>query len=355
MTAPAVLARAGMSRTKIHPTGRGRQSRLESNGLSGSLWPAYGVRGAAIDGSVTTGQTSPGEEFYSALIAEGAELRRAIFPRGVARTAARGDRLVEVAVADHADAKNRAPNEVLLQFFDELAGQPDKQDMRYVLGVAAGAAASDAAGGGTARRLGREMCVARIVRGAIRTTRSRRCCRMPRGEADSAGAGEAVGSSGDVVRVVGRQRPAGKRDQLLRPRLPCDRRCCLCWSVGAVRLERVGLRGCGCGSRPRCPSGAAPIADVEQVIQAVNRNSRQIQSFSTSSATLSGPGLPDAASQHRLSAAAILSPAGRDRAYRPGGRPGQQRPDLLVLGPPHEPPAVYFCRHDQFRSAGPGR
>ncbi len=34
-----------------------------------------------------------------------------------------------------ADRMRWAPNDVMLQFFDELAEQPDKQDMRYVLSL----------------------------------------------------------------------------------------------------------------------------------------------------------------------------------------------------------------------------
>jgi len=35
----------------------------------------------------------------------------------------------------HARRTHWAPNEVLLNFFDELAEQPDRQDMRYVLAL----------------------------------------------------------------------------------------------------------------------------------------------------------------------------------------------------------------------------
>jgi hypothetical protein len=35
----------------------------------------------------------------------------------------------------NASRRHWAPNDVMLQFFDELAEQPDKQDMRYVLAL----------------------------------------------------------------------------------------------------------------------------------------------------------------------------------------------------------------------------
>jgi hypothetical protein len=86
----------------------------------------------------TTGrELAPGEEFYSALIAEGAELRRADFsieawhgpPPGAIGC-------WKSQIPDrHGARRHWAPNDVLLQCFDELSEQPDKQDMRYVLAL----------------------------------------------------------------------------------------------------------------------------------------------------------------------------------------------------------------------------
>jgi hypothetical protein len=80
---------------------------------------------------------APGEEFYSVLLVEGAELRRYDYaldawpgpPAG-----AIGWWKSQVPAAN-ARRSPQAPNDVLLQFFDELAQQPDKQDMRYVLAL----------------------------------------------------------------------------------------------------------------------------------------------------------------------------------------------------------------------------
>lgn len=79
----------------------------------------------------------PGEEYYSALVAEGAELVR----RDYAAEAWEGP--PEGAVGwwksqiptPQATRVRLAPNEVMLQLFDQLEGQPDKQDMRYVLSL----------------------------------------------------------------------------------------------------------------------------------------------------------------------------------------------------------------------------
>jgi hypothetical protein len=84
----------------------------------------------------TTGREfAPGEEFYSVLVAEGAELRRCDY----SAEAWQGPPAEAVGwwkcqVPDRTAGRSRwAPNDVLLGFFDELAEQPDKQDMRYVL------------------------------------------------------------------------------------------------------------------------------------------------------------------------------------------------------------------------------
>ena len=79
------------------------------------------------------------------------------------------------------------------------------------------------------------------------------------------------------------------------------------------------------------PRVLPPSPTLEQVIEVVNRNNSQIQSFSTNRASLSGPGFPVAAGERGLRAAAAVPPAGGDRADRHGTRPGQQRRTVLVL------------------------
>jgi hypothetical protein len=79
----------------------------------------------------------PGETFYSVLVAEGADLRRYDYseenwqgppPEAIGWW--------KSGIPDrNAGRRHWAPNDVMLQFFDELAEQPDKQDMRYVLAL----------------------------------------------------------------------------------------------------------------------------------------------------------------------------------------------------------------------------
>ena len=82
-------------------------------------------------------ELAPGETFYSVLVAEGAELQRYDYSvemwKGPPQDAVGW---WKSQIPDRGAAcKHWAPNDVMLQFFDELAEQPQKQDMRYVLGL----------------------------------------------------------------------------------------------------------------------------------------------------------------------------------------------------------------------------
>jgi hypothetical protein len=87
--------------------------------------------------SVTGREFTPGEKFYSAVVAEGAELVR----RDFARDAWTGP--PEKCVGwwksqmPGADARRMhwAPNDVMLQLFEQLEGEPEKQAMRYLLAL----------------------------------------------------------------------------------------------------------------------------------------------------------------------------------------------------------------------------
>ncbi len=86
----------------------------------------------------TTGrELAPGEAFYSVLRAEGADLLRLDY----GSDAWQGPPEDAIGwwksqIPDRStQRKHWAPNDVMLQFFDELAEQPDKQDMRYVLAL----------------------------------------------------------------------------------------------------------------------------------------------------------------------------------------------------------------------------
>ncbi len=78
---------------------------------------------------------APGETYYSVLIDDGVELKRLDY----AADAWPGPPENAVGwwkseVPDrHAAKKHWAPNDVMLDFWDQLAEEPEKQDMRYVL------------------------------------------------------------------------------------------------------------------------------------------------------------------------------------------------------------------------------
>lgn len=79
----------------------------------------------------------PGEPFYSVLVAEGADVRR--YDYSVDAWQGPPQQAIgwwKSQIPDrNAKRMHWAPNDVMLQFFDELAEQPDKQDMRYVLAL----------------------------------------------------------------------------------------------------------------------------------------------------------------------------------------------------------------------------
>ncbi|MBN2474119.1 MAG: hypothetical protein JXB62_05905 [Pirellulales bacterium] len=97
----------------------------------------YEVQRCTRHCAVTGREFSPGETFYSVLLLEGAETLRNDYsveswngpPEGALGW-------WKSQIPDrNANRMQWAPNDVMLQFFDELAEQPDKQDMRYVLSL----------------------------------------------------------------------------------------------------------------------------------------------------------------------------------------------------------------------------
>jgi hypothetical protein len=85
--------------------------------------------------AATGREFQPGETYYSVLTADGAKLNREDY----AAEAWQGPPAEAIGwwksqVPDRNAARKRwAPNDVMLDFWDRLAEQPDKQDMRYVL------------------------------------------------------------------------------------------------------------------------------------------------------------------------------------------------------------------------------
>jgi hypothetical protein len=97
----------------------------------------YEIERSAKTCAATGREFAPGEEFYSVLFAEGAELKRSDY----AAEAWHGPPEGSIGCwksqmpGQHPRRNHWAPNDLLLNFFDELAVQPDKQDMRYVLAL----------------------------------------------------------------------------------------------------------------------------------------------------------------------------------------------------------------------------
>ena len=95
----------------------------------------YEVQHGARRCSTTGREFAPGETYYSVLVAEAAELKRCDY----AADAWQGPPAEAIGwwksqVPQRSAGKRRwAPNDVMLHFWDELADQPDKQDVRYVL------------------------------------------------------------------------------------------------------------------------------------------------------------------------------------------------------------------------------
>jgi hypothetical protein len=119
--------------------------------------------------------------------------------------------------------------------------------------------------------------------------------------------------------------------------------------------------GCHLFDRKPRPPIFAPVlqpgASLSQVIEAVHNNSRQIHSFSTNEAELSGPGIPVT-----LRGASIVFE--RPRRLRIQAGTGITGSELDVGSNDElfwfwvrrsEPPAVLFCRHDQYASCEAAR
>jgi hypothetical protein len=79
----------------------------------------------------------PGDMFYSALIAEGAEVVRKDYAAKSWQGPPEGTiGWWKSQVPDvHANKMNWAPNDVILHYFDQLEGNDAKLDMRYVLAL----------------------------------------------------------------------------------------------------------------------------------------------------------------------------------------------------------------------------
>ena len=121
----------------------------------------------------------------------------------------------------------------------------------------------------------------------------------------------------------------------------------LLWLAVAVVLVSAGGAGCPQMVRPPMPPLLRSSPSLEEVMQVVNGNSRQIHSFSTNRATISVPGAPtlhaNLAMQRprrfRLRAETLMGPeldVGSNE-------------ELFWFWVRQSPePGVYYCRHDEF-------
>jgi hypothetical protein len=95
----------------------------------------YEVQHSARCCAATGREFAPGEVYYSMLVTDGTDLKRCDY----GADAWQGPPPEAIGwwksqVPDRATLrKHWAPNDVMLQFWDDLAEQSDKQDMRYVL------------------------------------------------------------------------------------------------------------------------------------------------------------------------------------------------------------------------------
>jgi hypothetical protein len=95
----------------------------------------YAVQHGARCCSATGREFAPGETYYSALVDDGSDLKRSDF----AADAWQGPPPNTIGwwksrVPDRTAArKHWAPNDLMLDFWDKLAEQTDKRDIRYVL------------------------------------------------------------------------------------------------------------------------------------------------------------------------------------------------------------------------------
>lgn len=102
---------------------------------------------------------------------------------------------------------------------------------------------------------------------------------------------------------------------------------------------------------PPPPRVLPPSPTLEQVIEVVNRNNSQIHSFSSTRASIDGPGYPS------LRASIAFERPKRLRMRAETGLTGTEfdmgsNDELFWFWVRrNQPPAVYFCRHDQIESS----
>jgi len=122
-----------------------------------------------------------------------------------------------------------------------------------------------------------------------------------------------------------------------------------------VAVVGLALSGASCPHGPpfgfQEPCVLSSPATLDQVVQTVNANNSRIQSFWTTEATLSGPGIPPLRANLAFQ---------RPRQFRLLAETGLTGPELDLGSNDElfwfwarrsEPPAIYFCRHEQFATS----
>ena len=120
-------------------------------------------------------------------------------------------------------------------------------------------------------------------------------------------------------------------------------------------LGLFALSGAGCPnmlqSKYQLPRQLPPNPTIEQVIEVVNRNNGQIQSFWTDQASLSGPNIPSLRTTVAYQ---------RPRYFRMTASTGLTGSELDIGSNDqlfwfwvrrNDPPALYYCRHDQYATS----
>jgi hypothetical protein len=99
------------------------------------------------------------------------------------------------------------------------------------------------------------------------------------------------------------------------------------------------------------PRVLPPSPTLQQVVEVVNRNSSQIQSFSTTHATISGsgfPSLPASVAFQRMQRLRLMAGTG---VLGTEVDMGSNDELFWVWVKRFQPPALYYCRHDQFATS----
>ena len=127
-------------------------------------------------------------------------------------------------------------------------------------------------------------------------------------------------------------------------------RSCL-WLTVLSGLMMLGGTGCAFFQQffgPKEPPALPPSPSIEQVIQAVNLNNSRIQSFQTNQASLNVPGMPSLRASVAFERPARLRIRGDTGLTGPEVDLGSNDELFWFWVRRNQPPALFFCRHDQF-------